>query len=131
MPSNVYWIEEPLIMSADYTGDVTVEDMDSAMEKCLAAVEKGPCYFVVDTLAMTSVTPHVMKIGSLLKFVKHPNACWFVFVGQNIFLKFVVQVLLSSHRKFKMMQSREEGTAFLRERIQYELSPQTTFNTTS
>jgi hypothetical protein len=85
----------------------------------------------VDTLAMTSVTPNVMKISSLIKFVKHPNACWFAFAGQNIMLKFAVQVLLSSHKKFKMVQSREEGLAFLRERIQYELTPKTMVNTTS
>ncbi len=126
MSSNVYWIEEPFIMSADYAGDVTVEDMDNAMGKCLAAVEKGPCFFLVDTRAMTSVTTRVMKIGSLLNFVKHPNACWFAFVGHNIMLRFAVQVLLASHRKFKMMDSREQAIAFLRERVQYELSPQAT-----
>jgi hypothetical protein len=124
MPSNVYWIEAPFIMSADYNGEVTVKDLDDAMEKCLAAVDKGPCCFLVDTQAMTSVTPSVMKIGSMLRLVNHPNACWFAFVGQNIMLKFAVQVLLSSHRKFKMMESREQALTFLRERVQYELSPQ-------
>jgi hypothetical protein len=125
MSSNVYWIEEPLIMSADYAGDVTADDLDNAMEKCVAAVEKGPVFFLVDTVAMTSVTPRVMRVGSLVNFVKHPNACWFVFIGQNIMLKFAVQVLLASNPKFRMMENREQGIAFLRERVQYELSPVT------
>ena len=124
MPATVYWVDEPHIMRADYTGNVVAADIEAVMGRCLEVVEKHHCFFLVDMSGITGIPTQVMKISPLVKFVNHPNTGWFVFVGPNgPLLKFAIQVLLI-RKKFKIMSTAEEGIAFLRERVQFEiLSP--------
>ncbi|MAS32693.1 MAG: hypothetical protein CL610_01725 [Anaerolineaceae bacterium] len=113
MPANVYWLDEPDIMIADYTGDLTREDVEGAMEKCLAALENTNCSFVVDTTQVQTLPKDIFRIGPLLSLVNHPQRGWLIFVGQqNVMLKFAVQVIV--RHKFRFMESRDEAVALLR-----------------
>ena len=94
MPSKVYWLDEPDIMVAEYSGDVTSEDIDAAMAQCMAVLENHSCDFIVDTLQMASLPKDILRIGSLVNLVKHPNRGWLIMVSQqNVMLKFAVQVM--------------------------------------
>ena len=117
MSSNVYWIEEPWIMSADYMGQVTPHDIEEVMQKCLQQLDIHPCYFLVDTLAMTSIQPTFFKMGSLLKLISHPNNKWLVMVvNDNPFMKFAVQVLVRN-RAVTVLATREKAMSFIQERV--------------
>jgi hypothetical protein len=116
MPTKVYWIDEPWIMSADYIGGISVQDIDDVMEKCLAYLEKQEIYFLVDTTQMTSLPPNVFKVKSLAKLINHSNTRWLVMTaGDNPLLKFVIQVMIRN--RIKVVNNREEGLQFLRDLV--------------
>jgi hypothetical protein len=116
MPTKTYWIDEPTIMSADYEGKVTSDDLDSVMTNCLGACESRKVHFVVDMSSNPSMPANILKLASLSTLVNHPNAGWFAFVQPNMIVKFAMQV---KHRgSFKIFDTRDEAVAFLRERVQ-------------
>lgn len=113
MPTKTYWIDEPIIMSADYEGKVTSDDLDSVMKTCLLAVENKKVHFVVDMSSNPSMPSNILKLASLSTLVTHPNAGWFAFVQPNMIVKFAMQV---KHRgAFKIFDTRNEAIEFLRE----------------
>ncbi|MEZ4671169.1 MAG: hypothetical protein R3E39_24960 [Anaerolineae bacterium] len=58
MPTKTYWIEENLIMAADHEGHIhPLKTLDKVMHECTAVVDERPCYFLVDTLKMSSIQP--------------------------------------------------------------------------
>jgi hypothetical protein len=117
MPTNVYWIDEPWIMGVDYMGHVTEQEVEAVMHTCLEIVDNRPCYFLADTLPMTSIQPSLFKIGALLRFVNHPNNRWLALVvGQNPLIKFAVQVMM--RKSFTVVDNREKALEILRARVQ-------------
>ena len=74
------------------------------------------CYFLIDTLPMTSIQPTFFKMGSLLKLINHPNNKWMVLVvADNPFMKFAVQVLVRN-RSVTVVDTREKALNFIQER---------------
>lgn len=116
MPTKVYWVDEPWIISADYIGAISVQDIDEVMGECLAYLEKQEVYFLVDTTQMTSLPPNVFKISSLAKLINHSNTRWLAMTaGDNPLLKFVIQVMIRN--RIKVVNNREEGLQFLRDLV--------------
>src|SRR5258705_9495475 len=108
MTAKTYWIEEPVIMAAEYEGNVSNEDIDQIMEACMKVVETQPCYFLVDTLKMSSIQPNFLKLNSLLKFVSHPNLRWLAMViGYNPMIRFAIQVLV--RKNASVFSTREDA----------------------
>ncbi|HSS97212.1 MAG TPA: hypothetical protein VLK33_09285 [Terriglobales bacterium] len=104
-------------MSADYIGHVAPQDIEEVMQQCLAQLDVHPCYFLIDTLPMTSIQPTFFKMGSLLKLINHPNNKWMVLVvADNPFMKFAVQVLVRN-RAVTVVDTREKAQSFLTERL--------------
>lgn len=127
MATKTYWIEEPLIMAAEYDGHVTNADIDQVMAECVAAVDKQPCYFLVDTLKMASIQPSFLKVGSLLKFINHPNLRWLAMViDYNPMIKFAMQVLV--RKNASVFKTRDEALTFLRNRIEVDKAAQEVAN---
>jgi hypothetical protein len=119
MPIDEYWINQPWLFGVDYHGAVTAEEIETVMAKCLATVTKQPTYFLVDTTDIISVPSNLLKLGSLVKFINHPNTQWLVFVGvQNSFIRFAMQVLV--RKKVKVIADRGEALDFLQARIREE-----------
>lgn len=115
MPSKAYWVDEPNIMSADYYGAVTSDDLDSALTACLAEVENKVIYFVVDMSGSESLPTNLLKLASLSKLTSHPNARWFAFVKPPVLVRFAMQVF---HRhNSKIFATRDEALGFLREQV--------------
>lgn len=119
MPQKVYWIQEPHIMSADYCEVVSAEDLDQALSRCLAEVEKNKVYFLVDMSEATSWPTNILKFASLNGLISHPNTQWFVFVGPSTFIKFIIQ--MSRRNRVKVFETRKEALAFLEERVSTEI----------
>ena len=118
MPTKTYWIDEPTIMSAEFEGKVTSDDLDSVMMNCLRACENQKVHFVVDMSSNPSMPANILKLASLSTLANHSNAGWFAFVQPNMIVKFAMQV---KHRgSFKIFDTRNEAIAFLHVRIQDE-----------
>ena len=116
MPSKAYWVDEPNIMSADYYGAVSTEDLDNALMACLVEVEKKAVHLVVDMSGSESFPTNVLKLASLNKLTSHANARWFAFVKPPTLVRFAMQIF---HRhNSKIFATREEALAFLREQVQ-------------
>lgn len=120
MPTRVYWLQEPTILVAEYSGEVTGDEIDSAMSECLKVVKEQSCHFLVDILQITTLPKDILRMGSLLNFLNHPNRGWLLFAGhQNVMVKFAAQVMVRN--KFRFVNSREEGENFLRELVRQEV----------
>lgn len=118
MPSRVYWLEEPTIMVAEYSGEVTTEDLDHALVACLEYLENYTIYFMVDMTTVEKMPTNVLKMATLSQLVNHERARWFAFVKPNILVKFAMQVM---HRNFaRTFEEKDEALAFLHERIDDE-----------
>ncbi|MBZ0298540.1 MAG: hypothetical protein K8J31_02315 [Anaerolineae bacterium] len=112
MPSNVYWLDEPHIMVAEYSGSVSHEDIQSAMDQCLSVLSQHSCHFLVDTTQVTTLPKDLLRLGPVLTLINHSNRGWLIFLAhQNIMIKFAVQVMVRN--KFRFMTSREEAVTFL------------------
>ena len=119
MAAKNYWIEEHVIMAAEYEGNVSNEDIDQIMEACMAVVEERACYFIVDTLKMSSIQPSFLKLNSLLKFITHPNLRWLAMViGYNPMIRFAIQVL--ARKNASVFSTREDALVYLRKRIEMD-----------
>ncbi len=118
MPTQVYWLDEPHILVAEYSGAITGEEIDSAMAECLKVVAEHSCHFLVDILQITALPKEILRLGSLMSFINHPNRGWLVFAGQqNVMVKFAAQVMVRN--KFRFVNSRAEAVTFLK-----DLAPQ-------
>jgi hypothetical protein len=114
MPAKVYWIDEPTILVAEYIGEVTGEDIDSAIAQCEAVLKEHSCHYLVDVLNMKSLPKDIMRMKSLINFINNPLRGWLAFAGhQNMLVKFAAQVMVRN--KFRFVNSREEGETFLRD----------------
>lgn len=119
MPARVFWLEEPTILVAEYSGEITGEEIDSAMAECLKVVKEHSCHFLVDILQIKTLPKDILRMGSLLSFLNHPNRGWLLFAGhQNVMVKFAAQVMVRN--KFRFVTSREEGEKFLRELVRQQ-----------
>lgn len=119
MPAQVYWLDEPHILVAEYTGEITGEQIDGAMAECLKVVAEHSCHFLVDILQIKSMPKDILRMKSLINFLNHPNRGWLVFAGhQNVMVKFAAQVMVRN--KFRFVSSREEAVTFLRDLTRQE-----------
>jgi hypothetical protein len=118
MPSKAYWVEEPWIMSADYEGRLTVADFDKVTGVCLEALKYHRIYFIVEMSKTTSNPVSVSLIPSLLELINHKNTAAFAFIGANRFARITVPSFVRRPNKF--FDTREEGLAYLRERMELE-----------
>ncbi len=118
MPSQVYWLEEPTIMVAEYSGEVTSEDLDSALSECLEYLKEQTIYFLVDLESADRIPTNLFKLASLTEVVNHDNSRWFAFLKPNTLVKFAMQVILRNHAR--VFEDREAAITFLHERIEEE-----------
>lgn len=118
MPSRVYWLEEPIIMVAEYSGAVTTEDLDEALKMCLAYLEDHTIYFLVDLESADSIPTNLLKLASLNQIIDHERSRWFAFLQPNTLVKFAMQVMMRNHAR--VFDNRDAAVAFLRERIDDE-----------
>ncbi|MFP4323239.1 MAG: hypothetical protein ACLFTK_12365 [Anaerolineales bacterium] len=121
MAYDVYWIQEPHLISADYSGPVSVDDLDAVIAFCLPAADNNPVYFLIDMHASTSWPANILKLASLNRLLDHPNTRWFALVGHNPFLKFVIQLSRRS-TKVKFFEVRADAVEFLQERVTEEIN---------
>ena len=122
MPVHQYWLQEPSILGVDYVGAISVEDIEGVMASCIDAVAKQPTYFLIDTTQIGALPKTLLRLNSMIEFLKHPNTRWLVFVGlNNPVVRFAIQLMV--HRNVKIMDSREAALAFLFARVQAELTP--------
>ncbi len=123
MSTQVYWLEQPWLLSADYVGDLTSEDMDAVLEQSLALAEEQPVYVLIDTRAL-NVRPSNIKtmsrLDTLRQLVSHPNLCWLAFVGTDPLARYYM-TLLTPH-KVRIFPLREQAITFLRDRVSLETS---------
>ena len=118
MPSRVYWLDEPTIMVAEYSGDVTTDDLDTALTACLGYLDHEIIYFMVDMRTVDKMPTNLMKLASLSQLVNHENARWFAFVKPNILVKFAMQVM---HRNYaRTFEEWDAALVFLHDRIEDE-----------
>jgi hypothetical protein len=118
MPVQIYWLQEPMILSNDYVGDVDMNDSENVLRFSLDAVARHPLYVLVDMSQATSIHNNVLKMGSVVELINHPNTRWLAVVRPNVLAKFVLQVLV--RHKAKVFDAREEAEAFLRDRATIE-----------
>jgi len=105
-------------MVAEYSGEVTTEDLDSALSECLEYLKDHTIYFMVDMTTVDKLPTNLMKMASLSQLVNHEKARWFAFVKPNILVKFAMQVM---HRNFaRIFEEKDEALAFLHDRIEDE-----------
>lgn len=130
MPTKVYWLDEPKILVAEYSGEISGDDIDKVMGECVKIVTQHSCHFLVDILQITSLPKDILRMGSLMNFVNHPNRGWLVFAGhQNVMVKFAAQVLVRN--KFRFSSSREEAVSFLQDLVRREAQEQSAVETTN
>jgi hypothetical protein len=118
MPVKIYWLQEPTILANDYTGDVNMDDSEEVIKFSLDAVARNPVYILVDMREAASIHNNVLKMGSVVELINHPNTRWLAVVRPNVLAKFVLQVLV--RHKAKVFDTREEAEIFLRERASAE-----------
>jgi hypothetical protein len=118
MPSKVYWVEKPWIMSADYEGRLTVQDFDDVMRVCLEALEHQPVYFVVDLSKISTYPLAAPKISSMMKMRSHPNTAAFAWVGANRISRVLISKMIFKPMGF--FDRRPDAIAYLRQRVAAE-----------
>lgn len=118
MPIITEWLEEPFILAMTYTGNVTVQEVEVAVDAAIHAADMHRIHFLVDVRKLGSMPGSVVRVSHARELLDHPNGGWFAIVGTNSFVKFFMQVFV--RHRFKVVDTLEEGEAFLRERIRYE-----------
>jgi tricorn protease-like protein len=117
MPSRVYWIDHPWILSVDFSGQVTPADVKSAAQECLAAVQHQPVYFIIDMAEAQSVAPAVLELPTFSEWIYHPNARWFAYVHPPGLFKSLIQV--RQRDTGKLFNDRQSALDFLHRAVQY------------
>jgi hypothetical protein len=120
MPSQVYWVETPWIMSADYQGRLTVRDYEDVMNVCLETLEHQSVYFVVDLSMVITFPLTVAKIPSMIKLTQHPNTAAFAWIGANRIARALIPKVVFKPMGF--FDRREDGMDYLRQLIVVERS---------
>ncbi len=113
MPTKTYWIEEPWLMSADYWGRITIEDLENVMDACLTELATKPVYFVVDFTGSVTMPLRITTITSLMALVNHPNTAGFAFINANRFAKLSIPTMV--RRPYRFVDDREAGINYLRD----------------
>jgi hypothetical protein len=111
MSVNVYWAKEPQILSVDYSGDVTADDVRSAVVQLTDLLKKQPLHFLVDLSQATSFAPEIIELSSLSEWLYHPNGRWFAYVQPSGVFKSLVRY---RHRNpVKIFHDRIDALGFL------------------
>ncbi len=126
MPAKTYWIEEPHIMCAHYSGKVSVEDVDLVVAGCLPELEARPMVFLLQARDAMFFDINVLRHGGLLKLVRHRNTICFAIVGLNRMVQAGLQLL--HVRSVKPFDDTDDAVAYLREQVSlhYEKQAQPT-----
>jgi hypothetical protein len=122
MSGRAYWLQEPYMISADYEGQLTVEDFEVIMRFCLDALQKQMVYFVVDVSTTTSSPMNVALIPSVRALITHPNTGAFAWVGASRFVRVMVPTVIRKPSRF--FDNRAEAIAYLEKRREIDLSHQ-------
>lgn len=119
MPAKSTWIEEPWIMKVTYTGKVTLQDIDSMMNICVAEADKHPINFIVDFSDADTPDPAIFRSAALRKLLGHDNRRWFAFVGLEGIYRMGAQLLMR-FTSFKSFNTEEEAVTFLTEMVEHQ-----------
>lgn len=116
MAHQVYWLKENSILSVDYTGHVTPEDMEEATTIALSIVREHKIYCIVDLSKMSSNPPNMLrsanKMKPFLELSRHPNVVWFAIIGPSSMAKFAIQLFFRSGN-YRIFADRAEAENYL------------------
>jgi hypothetical protein len=120
MPIDHGWIQRPSIISINYKGYVTAEDINNSSFSCLPLVEKRRLYVLIDMTEVLSMPRNLTNVSfraeSLIQFISHPNSRAFAFVGVSTLTKLAIEVVLRN-QVVALAEDRAEAIAFLRDRL--------------
>ncbi len=111
MPLRISWIEEPTTLAMDFSGEVSVDDMQHAIHTAFETLRQNPMYFLIDMTASTGMDMQVVELSSLSEWIYHPNARWFIYVNPNRLFKNLMKL---RHRgNTKNFEDRQQALQFL------------------
>jgi len=116
MPVDAHWVSEPHVLSVDYSGHISVDEMRRVIAVCIVALTSGPVHFLVDFSQLSSIDPQIIELSSFSEWLYHPNTRWFAYVRLTGLYKNLLQ--LRHHNNIKFFQERGEAETFLRQIVQ-------------
>lgn len=115
MSVDIYWVKEPQILSVDYSGDVTVDDVRVVVTQMTDILKKQPLHFLIDLSRATSFAPEIIEMSSLSEWLYHPNGRWFAYVQPRGIFKALVRY---RHRNpVKIFNDRTDALGFLEKAV--------------
>lgn len=119
MPVNVQWLLEKRVIHAQYSGDVSPEDVRYQYDTGIAMCNESDAALVHMIADVNDVTSYPMNFkelkGSFDK--KAENAGWVVLVGENKFLRFISSVVGNvMNLRFAYVNTWDEALHYLADR---------------
>jgi len=119
MPFEIKKTDDPRVLDANYSGVVTVEDVQGVTDTCIAHIEETGVEIVHIIMGMTAVESppeNLMEVIPASRDITgHPNMGWWIVWGiDDKMLQFIVQMVARISRiRFRNVEDREAALAFL------------------
>lgn len=96
MPAKWEWLDEQQrVMLIEYSGTVTVEDIDKVVSSMLKEMAKGPLYIASETTG-AKFPVNMITLKSLPEFVRHPNLKHMALVQGSALVQYLGKLLAGS-----------------------------------
>jgi hypothetical protein len=120
MAFSVEWLVEGRVILASVSGDADAEMGDRVTNALVEFLDHGKSpqvHLVFDASALEKYLVSFVDTAKLTnRYIRHPLLGWFILISTNKIINFLGAAVMSTMKvRFRVVGSREEAIAFLRE----------------